>query len=594
MATNVTPNAKRLPEAEVVILGMGLVGSILARELTRAGMNVLALERGEPRATVPDFQGPAMHDELNYAVRKAMMQDTARETLTFRNQASQTALPMRRWESFLPGTGVGGSAVHWNGQTYRFQDSDLRMRTLTEQRYGKKFLSDDLLVQDWGVSAADLEPHYDRFEYLMGTSGKAGNLQGKKVAGGNPFEDPRSRDYPTPPQKEPYGSAIFRKAAEGLGYHPFPQPSCNLSQAYTNPEGLQMQPCMFCGFCERFGCEHYAKSSPQTALLPALYKEPRFKLRTQCQVQRILLDDTGKRATGVVYADAAGRLFEQPARLVIVGMFALNNVRMLLLSGIGKPYDPATGQGVVGRGYAYQTTSAVQVFFDRSININPFMRSGASGTVMADFVGDNFDHGPLGFVGGAYIGEVMSHGRPIEFHPTPPGTPAWGSGWKRAVAEHYNHTSVLNIHGSSVSMRQNYLDLDPTYKDAWGLPLLRLTFDFPANDLKMSAWLTDKAVSIGRAMGGKQVVGLPRKGPYSSTQYQTTHNTGGTVMGADPATSAVNRFCQSWDVPNVFVIGASNFPQNASYNPTDTVGALAYWTAQAITQRWAKQPGALA
>ena len=450
------------------------------------------------------------------------------------------------------------------------------------------------LHQQGFISAAELEPHYDRFEYLMGTSGQAGNLQGRRVAGGNPFEDPRSRDYPTPPQKEPYGSALFRQAAASLGYHPFPQPSCNLSQAYTNPEGLAMQPCMFCGFCERFGCEHYAKSSPQTALLPALAREPRFRLRTQCQVLRILLDERRRQATGVVYADAAGRQFEQPARLVIVGLFALNNVRMLLLSGIGKPYDAQAGTGVVGRGYAYQTTSAVQVFFDRSVHINPFMRSGACGTVIADFVSDNFDHAPLGFVGGAYVGEVMSHGRPIEFHPTPPGTPAWGSAWKRAVAAHYAHTSVLNIHGSSVSSRQNCLDLDPTYRDAWGQPLLRMTFDFPPNDLRLSAYVTDKAVAIGRAMGGRQVVGLPRKGPYNSTQYQTTHNTGGTVMGTDPATSVVNRFGQSWDVPNVFVIGASNFPQNASYNPTATVGALAYWASQAITQRWVRLPGPLA
>ncbi len=590
MATSAT----RLPETDAVLLGMGLVGSILARELTRAGMNVVALERGEPRATVPDFQGPAMHDELRYSVRKALMQDNTREAVTFRNAGSQTALPVRRWESFLPGTGVGGAAVHWNGQTYRFQDSDLRMRSHHEQRYGKNFLGKDILVQDWGVSAADLEPHFDRFEYLMGTSGKAGNIKGQKIAGGNPFEDPRSREYPTPPQKEPYGSAMFRKAAAGLGYHPFPQPSCNLSQPYTNPEGLRMGTCMFCGYCERYGCEHYAKSSPQTVLLPVLAKEPKFKLRTQCQVQRILLDNTGKRATGVVYVDGAGRSFEQPARLVIVGMFALNNVRMLLLSKIGTPYDPQSGRGVVGRNYAYQTTSAVQVFFDRSVNINPFMRSGACGTVISDFVSDNFNHGPLGFVGGAYVGEVMSHGRPIEFHPVPPGTPAWGSAWKRAVAEHYNHTSVLNIHGSSVGAPQNYLDLDPTYKDAWGQPLLRMTFDFPPNDLKMSAYVTDKAMQIGRAMGGRQVAGGGRKGPYTVTQYQTTHNTGGTVMGDDPATSTLNRFCQSWDVPNVFVIGASCFPQNASYNPTDTVGALAYWSADAITKRWARQSGPLA
>jgi gluconate 2-dehydrogenase alpha chain len=586
--------ATRLPPVDAVLLGVGLVGSVLGRELTKAGLKVVGLERGQPRSTVPDFQGPQMHDELKYSIRKGLMQDNAREGMTFRNKASETALPIRRWESFLPGTGLGGALVHWNGQTYRFQDTDLRMRTRTVERYGEKAIPQGTLVQDWGVSYNDLEPHYDRFEYLLGTSGKAGNIKGQKMPGGNPFEDPRAREYPTPPQKEPYGSALFRKAAASLGYHPFTQPSSNLSQPYTNPEGMQLRSCMFCGFCERYGCEHYAKSSPQTILLPKLLADPNFQLRTQCQVLRINLDKDRKKAVSVTYADAQGREFEQPANLVVVGMFALNNVRMLLLSGIGQPYDPATGKGVVGRNYAYQTTSGVNVFFDQKVNINPFMRSGASGTVIADFVSDNFDHGPLGWLGGAFVGEVMSHGRPIEFHPTPPGTPAWGSAWKKAVVQHYNHTSNLNIHGSSIATVQNYLDLDPTYKDAWGLPLLRITFDFPENDLKMSAYITQKATEIGRAMGGRQVVGAPRKGPYTVTQYQTTHNTGGTVMGTDPSTSTVNRYLQSWDVPNVFVIGASNFPQNASYNPTDTVGALAYWAADAITGRYLKQPGLLA
>ena len=120
-----------------------------------------------------------------------------------------------------------------------------------------------------------------------------------------------------------------------------------------------------------------------------------------------------------------------------------------------------------------------------------------------------------------------------------------------------------------------------------------MTFDFPPNDLRMSEYLTQKAMEIGRAMGGKQVAGGPRRAPYNVTQYQTTHNTGGTVMGDDPATSVVNRYLQSWDVDNVFVIGASNFPQNASYNPTDTVGALAYWAADAIVKQYVKAPGPL-
>ena len=585
--------ASRLPEVDAVLIGVGLVGAILGRELSRAGLKVVGLERGDPRFTVPDFQGPRMHDELRYSIRKGLMQDTARETVTFRNREDQTALPIRRWESFLPGTGLGGAAVHWNGQTYRFQDSDFGLRSHTIERYGAGFADSDLLLQDWGVSAADMEPWYDRFEYLLGVSGQAGNIQGRKLDGGNPFEEPRARGYPTRPMKEPYGAALFRKAAVNLGYHPFPQPSANLSEPYTNPEGMRLNACMFCGYCERYACEHYAKSSPQTILLPVLLKDKNFSLRTQCQVQRILLSKDRKHATGVSYVDAAGREFEQPAKLVVLGSFALNNVRMLLLSGIGTPYDPRSGRGTVGRSYAYQTTSAVQVFYDQSVNINPFMRSGANGVVIADFVSDNFDHGPHKFVGGAYIGEIMTNGRPIEFHPTPPGTPSWGAQWKSAVVRHYNHTVVLSIHGSSVANRANRLDLDPSYKDAWGQPLLRMTFDFPANDLRMSAYVTGKALDIGRAMGGQQVAGAPRKGPYTITQYQTTHNTGGTVMGAERDTSVVNPCLQSWDVPNLFIIGASNFPQNASYNPTDTVGALAYLAADAIVKRYLKAPGPL-
>jgi gluconate 2-dehydrogenase alpha chain len=585
--------ATRLKETDAVLIGVGLVGTMLGRELTKAGLKVVGLERGNPQNTVPDWQGPQIHDELRFSVRKAFMQDNTKEAMTFRNNVDQVALPIRRWESFLPGTGVGGAAVHWNGQSYRFQDTHFRMRSHTIERYGKDFMDPELTIQDWGVTGAEMEPYYDRFEYLLGTSGQEGNLKGKIIPGGNPFEDPRARPYPTPPMKEPYGSAIFRKAAAGLGYHPFPQPSSNLSRPYTNPEGLTLQTCMFCGYCERYACEHFAKSSPQTILLPVVLKDKNFTLRTQAQVLRINLSKDKKHATGVTYIDAGGREFEQPAKLVIVGSFALNNVRMMLLSGIGERYDPKSGKGNVGRNYSYQTMSTVQVFYDESVNINPFMRSGANGTLIADFCADNYDHGPHKFVGGVYFGELSTNGRPIEFHPTPPGTPQWGAAWKAAVVRHYNHTSIININGSSSASRHNFLDLDPTYKDAWGLPLLRMTFDFPANDLRMSVHVTQKALEIGRAMGARQVFGAGRKGPYTITQYQTTHNAGGAIMGADRGTSAVNRYLQSWDVPNVFVIGASAFPQNPEYNPTVTVGALAYMSAEAIVTRYLKSPGPL-
>jgi gluconate 2-dehydrogenase alpha chain len=584
---------QRLKEVDVVVIGVGMVGSIVAKELAAAGYKVVGLERGDTRFTVPEFQSPAMHDELRFAVRKAMMQDNTRETVTFRNHGSQLALPLRRWEGFLPGTGLGGAMVHWNGQTYRFHANDFQLASRTRERYGKNFLDTDLTIQDWGVTYDDLEPHYDRFEYLLGTSGRAGNIKGQILPGGDPHESPRSRDYPTPPQKELFQGAIFRKAAASLGYNPFPQPSSNLSRPYTNPEGMKLNTCVFCGFCERFGCEHFAKSTPQTVILPVLLANPNFELRTGCQVQRVDLDSTKKHATGVTYIDAVGREFEQPAALIVTSMFALNNVRMLLLSGIGTPYDPDSGQGVVGRNYSYQTISSAAAFFDDDVITNPFMASGASGTVINDFAADNFDHSGLGFIGGAYIGAVNSHGRPIHYHPVPPGTANWGKSWKQAVVRHYNHTVTLSMHGSSMSQRQNYLDLDPTYRDAWGQPLLRMTFDFPQNDLKMAAFVTAKAVEIGKATGAKQVASYARKGPYSSQQYQSTHNTGGTVMGENPRTSVVNRYLQTWDVPNVFVIGASNYPQNASWNPTCTLGALTYWSIDAIKNKYLKNPGHL-
>ena len=585
--------AERLKEVDIVVVGIGMVGSIVAKELAAAGYKVVGLERGASRFTVPEFQSPAIHDELRFSVRKALMQDAARETVTFRNRSSEVALPVRRLESFLPGTGVGGSMVHWNGQTWRFQSNDFQLATRTRERYGRNFLDADVTIQDWGVTYDDLEPHYDRFEYLLGTSGKAGNLNSRIQPGGDPHESPRSREYPTPPQKELYQGALFRKAASSLGYHPFSQPSSNLSQPYTNPEGMKLNACVFCGFCERHACEHYAKSSPQTVILPVLLANPNFELRTGCQVQRINLDSTKKRATGVTYVDAVGREYEQPASLVISSAFALNNVRLLLLSGIGAPYDPATGKGVAGRNYSYQTTGSVAAFFNDDVNINPFMASGSSGTVINDLAGDNFDHSGLGFIGGSYIGAVNSHGRPIQYHPVPPATPAWGRDWKRAVVKHYNHTVMLSIHGSSVSQRQNHLDLDPTYRDAWGQPLLRMTFDFPQNDIKMAAHVTAKAAEIAAAMGANQVAANARKPPYTITQYQSTHNTGGAVMGDNPATSVVNRYLQSWDVQNVFVIGASAYPQNASWNPTGTLGALAYWALDAIKEKYLKYPGPL-
>ncbi|MFO1340997.1 MAG: GMC family oxidoreductase [Burkholderiaceae bacterium] len=583
----------RLPPVDAVLVGFGWTGAIMAQELTAAGLDVLALERGAWRDTPTDFATTFAQDELRYYWRHALFQPPAHETLTVRNNASQTALPMRRLGSFLPGFNVGGAGVHWNGQTWRFLPSDFVARSHNLARYGARALPEGMTIQDWGVRYEDLEPHYDRFEYLCGIAGKAGNLGGQIQPGGNPFEGPRAREYPTPPMKMALAPTLFAEAAGSLGLHPFPQPSANMSQAYTNPLGLQLAPCTYCGFCEKFGCGNYSKATAQTTLIPVLMRRPNFTLRTQAEVTRVNLDSSGKRAVSVSFVDAAGQEYEQPAQLVVLCAYILHNVRLLLLSGIGRPYDPSTGEGVVGRNYAYQITSSVNLFYDDKL-LNPFIGAGAHGMLVDDFNGDNFDHAGLGFIGGGFIGIVQTGARPIETHPTPEGTPGWGSKWKRAVAEHYLKSTTVATHGAVMSHRGNCLDLDPVYRDVYGRPLMRMTFDFTDNEHRMSDYLTDRAVEIARAMKPRETKVNRRKGSWDVVPYQTTHNTGGAIMGTDPATSVVNRYLQCWDVSNVFVQGASAFPQNPGYNPTGTVAALAYWSAQAITSRYLRSPGALA
>ena len=580
-----------LKPVDAVLVGFGWTGAIIAQQLCDAGLNVLALERGPWRDTATDFATGFAQDELRYMWRHHLFQNVTYDTLTIRNSVNQEALPMRHLGSFLLGTGVGSGGVHWNGQIWRFLPTDFLTKSHNEQRYGKQ-VTKDLTVQDWGITYDELESSYDQFYKLCGTSGKAGNLKGQIQPGGNPFEGTRSAEYPTPPMTQTYGPTLFGKAAAELGHHPFPHPTGNLSQAYVNPLGCQLGKCTYCGFCEKFGCGNYSKDSPQTTVLPYLMAKSNFTLRTESEVLRVELTPDKKRATGVTFVNSAGEEFFQPAEIVVLSAYVLQNVRLMLLSGIGKPYDPNTGEGVVGKNYAYQTMASVNVFFEDKL-MNPFIGAGALATVIDDFNGDNFDHSGLGFIGGAYIAGMITGGRPIEMIYTPEGTPAWGKEWKHAAAKNYLRSFAISVHGSNMSSRGNYLDLDPTYRDIHGRPMLRMTFDFNDNDHKMSDHLADRAAEVARAMNPREIKINRRTGSWNVTPYQTTHNTGGAIMGTNPTNSVVNKYLQMWDVSNVFSMGAGAFPQNAGYNPTGTVAALAYYSANAMLTQYLKSPGPL-
>lgn len=586
-------NAK--PKVDAVIVGMGWTGAILAKELTDAGLHVVVLERGADRDTQPDFAYPKVVDELEGSVHRRYLQSLAQETVTARHNPGGTAVPYRQMGSFKPGTGVGGAGSHWSGCHFRALPEDFKLRSNVEQRYGAKFIPSDMSIQDFPITYEDLEPHFDHFEHVCGTSGKAGIIKGVRQPGGNPFEGSRSREFPLGPNPNYLGAEMFYKGAREMGWDPYPIPASNASGPYVNPYGCQMGPCNACGFCSDYGCLNYSKASPNISILPVLRQRKNFELRTHAQVLKVNLDSDGKKATGVTYLDAQGREVEQQADLVLLCAFSLYNVHLMLLSGIGKPYDPQTGEGTVGRNYSYQNLNRVVLFFDKDVQANQFIGIGGAGTTMDNLNGNQLDNASAGFVGGGIIWARQPGAGPVRGINVPPGTPNWGTAWKQAASDAFRHSFYFEVQGACMSYKQHYLSLDPTYKDAFGRPLLRMTFDWHDNEVKASQFLVGKALEMSKVLNPTALSGDAKKPGehYNITKYQSTHTCGGAIMGSDPKTSALNRYLQSWDVHNVFAIGANAFPQNNGYNPTGMVGALAYWSAKAIREQYLKNPGPL-
>jgi len=559
----------KLPKVDVVTIGVGWSAGIIAAELTKKGKKVVGLERGKDRKTEDYFMA---HDELRYAVRHEMMQDLSKETITFRNNDKMRSLPMRSYGSFLLGVGVGGSGAHWNGQNFRFLPYDFEMRTKTIEKYGADKIPADMTIQDWGITYDEIEPYYDKYEKMAGISGEDNPLGGK-----------RSNPFPTPAMKKTEAMRLFDDATKRLGYHPYVQPSANLSEAYTNPDGISRAACQYCGFCERFGCEYGAKAEPGVTVIPVAKATGNFEIRPHSEVRRILYSN-GK-ATGVLYTDlTTGEEFEQPADVVVLSGYVFTNVRLLLLSGIGRPYDPNTGTGVIGKNYAYQIRKGSSTGYFDEHKFNNFLGSGGLGMIIDDFNGDNFDHSDLDFIHGGMIILGQTGQRPIANNQVPSGTKSWGKEFKDASLKYTNASLTVKGEGASMAYKQHFLDLDPVYKDAFGDPLVRITFDFEEQDRQLTKYLADKCEAILTEMGADHIDTSRDLGPYNVAEYQSTHNTGGVIMGADPETSAVNNYSQMWDVENLFVVGASSFPQNAGYNPTGTVGALSYRAAEGILQ----------
>jgi gluconate 2-dehydrogenase alpha chain len=567
-------------KTDVVIVGVGAAGAILAAELAKAGMKVIGLERG-PRLTTQDFNP---HDELRYFTRQDLRPNIKRQPITWRPNPNARAnpIPVQNY-----GNQAGGGTVHYGAVSWRFHEDDFRARSATIERYGARAIPEDSSLADWPLSYADLEPFYDRIEYEIGVSGKAGNLQGRKIDGGNVFEAPRRREFPLPPLVVDQSGEVFDAATKKLGHHPFSTPRAILSEAYKGRPG-----CTYCGFCQAFGCHVGAKSSVLITVLPDADATGNFKLVTGAMCYRVNSDNSGK-ATGVAYYGPDGSDNTIEAELVILTPFIYDNTRLLLLSKTAKfPDGLANSSGQVGKHLMAHMMPNVYVTFDDR-HINNYMGPSAQKHTIDDFNADNFDHKDAGFIRGSQIsvGTGNLQGGPISLTTTvpPPGTPRWGAAYRDFLAKSFTRHAAMVAQTENLPYVDQTIDLDPNVRDAWGLPAPRMTFDWRRpNELARVEFMMKKMEEIGKAMGAKQVWRAPL-GPGAPG----AHHEGGTRMGSDPKTSVVNRYGQSWDVPNLFVIGSSTFPSMSGFNPTLTIQALAYMSADAIVNRYKKSPGAL-
>src|SRR5438105_4065718 len=569
-------------KTDVVIVGVGAAGGILAAELGKAGMKVIGLERG-PRLTTQDFEP---HDELRYFQRQDLRPNIKRQPITWRPNADTraTPIPVQNY-----GNQAGGGTVHYGAVSWRMHEDAFRVRSHTTERYGAAAIPEDSSVIDWPLSYAELEPFYDKAEYEIGVSGKAGNLQGRKIDGGNVFEAPRKRDYPLPPLVVDQAGTNFEAAAKKLGYHPFSTPRAIVSQPYNGRPA-----CSYCGFCQAFGCHIGAKSSILVTKLPEADATNNFKLITGAMCYRINSDNSG-RVTGVSYFGPDGSADNTiEAELVIVAPFIYDSVRLLLLSKTEKfPDGLANSSGHLGRHLmTHIGARAFAAFDDRHINI--YMGPSAQKHTIDDFNADNFDHGGLGFIRGAQIssGPAGLAGGPIGTAMSmtpPPGTPRWGAKYRSFFATYYTRHLAMTGQTENLPYADQVIDLDPEVRDAWGLPAPRMTYDWRRpNERARIEFINAKLQEIGRAMGAAHVWRAP-----SSPGSPGSHHQGGTRMGSDPKNSVVNRYGPTWDIPNLFVIGSSTFPTSSGFNPTLTIQALAYMSADAIVNRYRKNPGPL-
>ena len=567
--------ATNLDEVDVVVVGLGAAGGVAVLPLTRAGLNVVGLEAGTWMNPGTDYKADEIHNNVRALVTTG--NKVAGEVPTVRRSIAETAVQQARHPMM---NAVGGTSIHYHAQSWRLNPWDFKVRSATLERYGPSYIPEYTTLEDWPVSYDDMEPYYDHIEYEVGVSGRAGNIQGQINPEGNIFEGPRRRDYPMPPLRSCDFLDHMLEAGRSVGYNPYHGPAAINSQAYDGRPG-----CQYHGYCDRGGCHVRAKNSTDVSTIPKALATGHLEVRDNCNVRRIESDNTGK-VTGVTYL-RDGQEFFQPARAVLLGCYTYENIRLLLLSRSGfYPDGLGNNRGQVGRHYFghwdIQGGTLVTALFPFDINI--WYGAIAQGVMVDDWADDNFDHSGMGFIGGSSL-HVYTEKHPI-------GAAAmgtfgkvqrrWGSEWKDFIRVNAGRTQTAYIQTNTFPYEHTWADLDPNVRDPFGDPVLRITNGPKRNEPMAAAHAADKMEAWFREAGATDIVNTGGgAGPALST-----HAHGGTRMGNSPATSVCDPWGFSFEAKNLGIIGGSVMPTAGARNPTQTLQALAWRTAQHLADDW--------
>ncbi|PKM82097.1 MAG: GMC family oxidoreductase [Firmicutes bacterium HGW-Firmicutes-14] len=507
-------------EVDVCIIGAGAAGSVLAYELSKAGLETVVIEAGPFWNPQSDFAS----DEL--AMQNLAWNDT-------RLVAGNNPLSMGHNNS---GRGVGGGPVHFTGVFFRFHESDFRVRTM------------DGAAWDWPITYRDLEPYYSKIERDI-------RVSGPRYFPWGAFHGP----YPYP-EREPISanSQVFRRGCDVLGIRSTVAPLAILSAPFDG-----RPPCTNRGFCNQ-GCMPNAKYS---GLIHHIPKAIGFgaEILSDSMVTKVLTDRSGDRVTGVEFVHD-GKTYKQKAKIVIISAFVVETPRLLLNSATpGHPNGLANSSGMVGKYIMPHTGHDIYGKFDEEIR---FYKGTPVLAVSQEFYETDLHRGFIrGYTFNAHGSRPVSMARTLAAN-----AGIWGKQLKEIMLD-FNFYARITLVGEVLPYEHNTITLG-NEKDEYGLPRPVVTFSYGENENRLIAHGVARANEILEAAGGQPAFVVP----------DTAHLLGGCRMGDDPADSVVNRFCQTHDIPNLYICDASVFVTSGGCNPTETVMAVAARTADHLIQ----------